>query len=132
MNGGVNGSIGVLICDDVGAMRALLAIVVDMQPGLHVVGEAQDGTQAIAQAERLQPDVILLDISMPIVTGLDALPAIKRVAPAAKVIALSSFEAVAVAADVLASGADRYLEKGAGPDAITAMIIDVAGLPTTV
>ena len=121
-----DGSVGVLICDDVDSMRVLLGVTVERRPGLRVVGEAADGEQAIAQAALLQPDVILLDLSMPRRTGLDALPEIKRVAPRAKVIILSAFVSSMISADVLAHGADRYLEKGADPDTIAAMIEEVA------
>ncbi len=121
-----DGSIGVLICDDVEAMRVLLGVTVGLRPGLRVVGEAEDGERAIEQADRLQPDVILLDLSMPRRTGLDALPEIKRVAPAAKIIVVSGFVSSMIAADVLARGADRYIEKGADPDAIAEMIEEVA------
>jgi DNA-binding NarL/FixJ family response regulator len=122
----LDGSVGVLICDDVESMRVLLGVIVELRPGLRVVGEAEDGEQAIAQAERLQPGVILLDLSMPRRTGLDALPAIKRVAPDAKVIVVSGFVSSMIAADVLARGADRYIEKGADPDTIASMIEEVA------
>lgn len=121
-----DGSVGVLICDDVESMRILLSVVVELRPGLHVAGEAGDGEQAIAEAERLQPDVVLLDLSMPRRTGLDALPEIKRVAPEAKVIVLSAFAATMLAPDVLALGAARYIEKGVDPDTIAAMIEEVA------
>lgn len=122
----MNGSVGVLICDDVESMRVLLGVIVGLRPGLDVVGEAEDGEQAISEAERLQPDVILLDLSMPRRTGLDALPEIKRVAPDAKVIVLSGFASSTVAADVLAHGAARYIEKGIDPDTIAATIEEVA------
>lgn len=122
----LDSSIGVLICDDVESMRVLLGVIVGLRPGLHVAGEAADGEQAIAEAARLQPDVILLDLSMPRRTGLDALPEIKRVAPEAKVIVLSAFAATMLAPDVLALGAARYIEKGVDPDTIAAMIEEVA------
>jgi DNA-binding NarL/FixJ family response regulator len=122
----LDGSVGVLICDDVASMRMLLGVTVERRPGLRVVGEAEDGEQAIEQAERLQPDVILLDLSMPRRTGLDALPEIKRVAPNAKVIVVSGFVSSMIAAEVLARGADGYIEKGVDPDAISAMIEEVA------
>lgn len=125
----LNGSIGVLICDDVESMRVLLGVVVGLRPGLHVVGEAADGEQSITEAARLQPDVVLLDLSMPRRTGLDALPEIKRVAPEAKVIVLSGFAAPMLAPDVLALGAARYIEKGIDPDTIAAMIEEVATAP---
>jgi len=118
--------ISVLICDDVAALRRLLTVVVESRTGLRVVGEAANGKQAIDQAKLLQPDVVLLDLSMPGVTGFDALPDIKLAAPAAKVIVLSGFSAAIVEADVLAHGADRYIEKGAAPDLI-ADAIEQAG-----
>ena len=115
-------SISVLICDDAADMRRLLVRIVELRDGLHVAGEAVDGLEAIAEAERLQPSVIVLDLSMPRMTGLEALPEIKRVAPAALVVVLSGFSASMVADDVLAQGADRYLEKGASPSLITETI----------
>lgn len=121
-----DGSIGVLICDDVESMRVLLGVVVGLRPGLRVVGEAADGDQAIREAARLQPDVVVLDLSMPRRSGLDALPEIKRVAPEARVIVLSGFAAAMLAAEVLALGADRYIEKGADPDTIATIIEEVA------
>jgi len=123
----VDGSIGVLICDDVAAMRELLGMIVERRPGLHVVGEAEDGEKAISEAERLQPDVILLDLSMPRRTGVDALPEIKRVAPAAKVIVLSGFAGSIMAADVIGLGAESYIEKGVSPATSADTIEKVAG-----
>ena len=117
--------IGVLICDDVPSMCVLLGVIVELRTGLRVVGEARNGDQAISAAERLQPDVVLLDLSMPVRTGFDALPEIKRVAPDAKVIVFSGFSTSVVADDVLAHGADRYIEKGVHPDVIADMIEEV-------
>lgn len=122
----LSGSIGVLVCDDVASIRTLLVAVIDSHTALRVVGQAANGEEAIAEAQRLQPDVILLDLSMPVLTGLDALPEIKRVAPQSKVIVLSGFAAVTIVEDALAHGADRFLEKGARPDTITALIEEVA------
>jgi DNA-binding NarL/FixJ family response regulator len=121
-----DGSIGVLICDDVEAFRDLLGAVVELRPRLRLLGEAGDGEQAIAEAERLQPDIILLDLSMPRLTGLEALPELKRVAPSARVIVLSGFATTMFAAEVLELGAARYIEKGVDPDTLAAVIEEVA------
>ena len=86
-----------------------------------VVGEAADGNAAIAQAELLQPDVILLDLSMPHRTGLEALPR-STGSPAAKVIILSGFAASVIEDDLLAHGAAGYIQKGIDPDEILAAI----------
>jgi two-component system invasion response regulator UvrY len=123
-NGG--GTIDVLICDDVDAMRMLLGAVIGLRPGLRVVGEARDGHEAISEARRLQPDVILLDLSMPLRTGFEALPEIREAAPDARVIVLSGFLAAAIEIDVLALGAALFIEKGAHPDEINDAIEAVA------
>jgi DNA-binding NarL/FixJ family response regulator len=120
------GEIGVLICDDLDAMRKLLRIVIELRPGLRVLGEACDGNEAIAEAKRLQPDVILLDLSMPVCTGFDALPEIKQVAPEAEIIVLSGFVGPTTATTVLARGAARCIEKGANPNEIATAIEEVA------
>jgi DNA-binding NarL/FixJ family response regulator len=124
--GAANGAvIDVLICDDVDAMRMLLGAVIGLRPGLRVAGEARNGNEAISEAKRLQPDVILLDLSMPLRTGFDALPEILQAAPGAQVIVLSGFLAATIETDVLALGAARFMEKGAHPDAINDAIESV-------
>lgn len=120
-----NDTIGVLICDDVDAMRTLLRVVVDLSPRLHVAGEARDGNEAVSQAERVQPDVVLLDLSMPVRTGLDALPDIRVAAPAAEVVVYSGLSGSIVEKQTLEAGASRFLEKGVDPEAIVSAIEDV-------
>ena len=126
---------GVLICDDNEAVRALVGLIVDRAVGLTVVGEAADGNEAIVEATRLQPDVIMLDLAMPVLSGLEAIPALRRIAPRAQIIVFSGFATASVAAQVLALGAARYLEKGANPDTIVATIeqalADAAGVPAS-
>ena len=112
----------VLICDDNAAMRTLLAVVVESSPALCVAGEAGDGDEAVAEARRHQPDVILLDLAMPRRSGLEALPELRSVAPDARIIVLSGFAAATVADQILELGAAAYLEKGTHPNAIVAAI----------
>jgi|SwirhisoilCB1_FD_contig_41_2809846_length_1117_multi_4_in_0_out_0_2 DNA-binding NarL/FixJ family response regulator len=108
----------VLVCDDYPAMRVLLREIIEVRPGMTAVGEAADGYEAIAEAKRLQPDVIVLDLAMPRKTGLAAIREIGRVAPAAKVIIFSGFSIASVGNDASALGAVLYLQKGASPEAI--------------
>jgi DNA-binding NarL/FixJ family response regulator len=115
-------SASVLICDDNEAMRMLLGMIIGGSPKLKVVGEASNGNDAVAQATRLQPTVILLDLAMPVRSGLDALPELRQVAPDARVIVYSGYAGKLVADEVLALGAAGYLEKGAPPDTIVATI----------
>jgi DNA-binding NarL/FixJ family response regulator len=114
--------VGVLVCDDNAAMRALLGVVVGTSPGLTTLGEASDGDEAIAEATRLQPDVILLDLAMPNRSGLEALAELRYVAPAAQIVVLSGFALTAAAEEVFALGAAAYLEKGSSPQAIITTI----------
>lgn len=111
-----------LICDDNDAMRSLLGAVVGASLGMRVVGEAADGNDAVVQATRLQPNVILLDLAMPIRSGLEALPELRKVAPDARIIVFSGFAGSIAADEVIALGAADYLEKGAHPDTIVATI----------
>jgi DNA-binding NarL/FixJ family response regulator len=125
-------AVGVLICDDSEALRALLRAVIGLRPSLRVVGEAGDGNAAIVEATRLQPDIILLDLAMPRRTGLEALPELRLVAPAAKIIVFSGFSTASVAEEVIELGAARYLSKGADPEAINDVIEEVAAQTTPI
>ena len=124
-----NAAASVLICDDNDAMRMLLGVIVGGSPTLEVVGEASNGNDAVVEATRLQPTVILLDLAMPVRSGLDALPELRQVAPDARVIVYSGFAGGIVADDVLALGAVGYLEKGAPPEAIVAIIEQALASP---
>jgi len=123
----------VLICDDNSSVRTLLGVIVDTSPGLRVTGEAADGNEAIIQATQLQPDVIMLDLAMPNLSGLEALPELRRVAPGAQIVVFSGFAAASVAEQAIALGAVSYLEKGASPETIVATIeealANAPGLP---
>lgn len=114
--------IRVLVCDDYAPMRSLLIAIIAERAGMASVGEAADGVEAIAEATRLQPDVILLDLAMPRKTGYQALQEIVRIAPRARIIVFSGFSVASFGEDVMGLGAISYLQKGASPDAIGAAI----------
>jgi len=115
-------SIRVLLCDDVEAFRALMRYSLQDHEGIEVVGEAADGNEGIRQACDLQPDVVLLDLSMPGCDGLEAIPVIRRNSPGVQIVALSGFTAERMAEPVLARGAQAYVEKGADVTEIVAAI----------
>jgi DNA-binding NarL/FixJ family response regulator len=102
----------VLVVDDCADLRNLVRLRLTTTDDFSVVGEASDGEDAIAQAAHLQPDIVVLDLSMPRMDGLEALPAILRVAPATRVVVFSGMNEGAAARQALAAGADRYVVKG--------------------
>lgn len=124
-------SIRLLVVDDHGIVRkgicALLAQVHDMQ----VVGEASDGEQAIAQAASLKPDVILMDLVMPKVDGVEAIRQILAQRPETRIIALTSFVADDKVFPAIKAGAVGYLLKDSEPEDLLATIRRVhAGEPS--
>jgi DNA-binding NarL/FixJ family response regulator len=76
----------VLIVDDNLIVRSMVRQVFELEPGFEVLGEAENGLEAIAQAEALRPDLIVLDLTMPVMTGLDAAPHLRKILPAVGII----------------------------------------------
>ena len=116
----------VLVCDDTRDIILLLLSELELHPDLEVVAEADNGRAAIDLARTHQPDVVVLDLAMPLMDGLEALPRILRVAPHTKVVVLSGFEARAMATRALALGARKYVEKGAPASDIADAVREVA------
>jgi DNA-binding NarL/FixJ family response regulator len=109
-------TIRILVVDDHGIVREGLKMVLGLEADFEVVGEAASGREAVAQATRLQPDVVLMDVLMDEVSGIDACRQIKSALPETKVLMLTSHDAAqAVEASVLA-GASGYLLKNGGRD----------------
>lgn len=105
--------IGVLLADDHAILRAGLRLLLDAQPDMQVVGETSDGLETLARAGELQPDVILLDLTMPNLGGLDALPLLKQRAPGIRVLILTMHDNEGYLRQALQSGAAGYVLKGA-------------------
>jgi DNA-binding NarL/FixJ family response regulator len=119
--------IRVLLCDDAEGFRALMRVSLAEDPSIEIVGEAADGVAGVEATAELQPDVVLLDMSMPRMGGLQAIPKMRRRAPRTSIIGLSSLSAARMAAPSKEIGAHSYLEKGAQLDEIRAAIHDAAG-----
>jgi DNA-binding NarL/FixJ family response regulator len=101
----------VLVVDDSSGFRGLLQMFLSSVPEVEVVGEAADGVAAVERAGQLQPDVVLLDLTMPLLDGIEAIPELLARAPGARVVALSGWGADRMARAALAKGAVAYLEK---------------------
>jgi DNA-binding NarL/FixJ family response regulator len=104
-----------ILADDVFDLRFMVKLALERSGRFVIVGEAENGDEAVEMARQHQPDLVLLDVSMPVKDGLEALPDIRKVSPEAKVVMLSGFEAARLAATALESGAAAYLEKGIPP-----------------
>jgi DNA-binding NarL/FixJ family response regulator len=98
-----------LLVDDNADLRFLVRSAVESRGGFEVVGEADDGRRGIELARELSPEIVLLDLDMPSMGGLEALPLIREAAPSAKVVVLSSFRRDDYESKVRAGGATGYL-----------------------
>ncbi|GAA1622291.1 response regulator transcription factor [Leucobacter chromiireducens subsp. solipictus] len=121
-----------LIVDDQAMVRAGFAAILDAQPDLTVVGQAADGAEGVALAQRLRPDVVLMDVRMPELNGLEATRQLMspppRVDHVPRVVILTTFDLDEYVHDALAAGASGFLLKDATPDElITAVRVVAAG-----
>jgi CheY-like chemotaxis protein len=106
----------VLVVDDTDDIRLLVRIGLGLEPDLEVCGEAVDGIDALEQAERLRPDVVLLDLGLPRMSGLEALPLLKERLPGVRVVVFTAD--VGAGAVALESGADDFVAKGSPPERV--------------
>ena len=116
----------VLVCDDEPRLRELIQAHWEEEDRVEIVGEASDGVEGVAAAARLQPDAILLDWYMPRLTGVEALPHLKRVAPDAAAVMWSSDVSPTAEATAQAAGGDCFLPKVVPLEELTAAVIDTA------
>jgi len=111
----ITGSIRMLLVDDHPLMRKGLIKLTRSQPGIQVVGEATNGCEAVERVRQLQPDLVLMDVSMPEMNGIEATRRIKAELPNTRVLGLSAHEDDFFAREMLAAGAEAFLSKSASP-----------------
>lgn len=104
----------VVVADDADGVRELVCLLLEMEPDFTIVGRARDGAEAIDVVLRTGPDLVLLDVAMPVLDGIAALPRVRRAVPTARVVVFTGFSAYTVRDQALALGADDVLEKGLG------------------
>ena len=109
-------TIRVLLVDDQALVRAGFRMVIDSQDDLTVVGEAGDGQAAIALVARCRPDVVVMDVRMPIMDGIEATRRITALGPAPKVVVLTTFDLDEHALQAIRAGASGFLLKDAPPE----------------
>ncbi|MEO7019990.1 MAG: response regulator transcription factor [Ktedonobacteraceae bacterium] len=121
-------TIHILLADDHTILRAGLKMMLNAQPDMEVVGEAQDGRQALHEAQRLHPDIILMDITMPDMNGIEATKQVKKQLPDVKVLILTMHENDEYVFQALRAGASGYmLKEAADTDLINALHVIQSG-----
>ncbi|MBI4671995.1 MAG: response regulator transcription factor [Chloroflexi bacterium] len=114
--------IRVLVADDHTIVREGVRLLLEAQPDIEVVGEAADGQEALVLVRQLRPDLVVMDLQMPILNGLEATRAIKHEFPQTQILALTMYESDEYFFQVLAAGASGYvLKKAASADLIAAI-----------
>jgi two-component system response regulator NreC len=114
--------IRILLVDDHAVVRAGLRMLLDADPELTIVGEAQDGAEGLRLTRELQPDVVLMDVSMPDMNGITATRLIKAQRPDVSVLALTMHEDDQYFFEMLAAGASGYVPKRAAPNDLVSAI----------
>ncbi|WP_030059316.1 MULTISPECIES: response regulator [Streptomyces] len=112
----------VLIADDQPLVRRGLTLILSPEPDFEVVGEAEDGAQAVALARRLSPDVVVMDIRMPVLDGVGATRELAAAVPECRVLALSTFDLDEYVVGALRAGAYGFLPKDSSPEELSAAI----------
>lgn len=112
----------ILLADDHAVLRSGLRLLLDSQPGLKVAGEAASGLEALSRAAELQPDLILLDLTMPGLGGLEAISALHRASPGVRILILTMHDDPQYLRQALKSGASGYvLKKAADTELLSAI-----------
>ncbi|HST90501.1 MAG TPA: response regulator transcription factor [Ktedonobacterales bacterium] len=125
---GKQAKVRVLLADDHTILRAGLKMMLNAQPDIEVVGEASDGRQVVVEAQRLLPDVILMDITMPEVNGIEATRQVKRLLPETRVLVLTMHENEEYLFQMLRAGAAGYmLKEAADTELISAIRVVSSG-----
>jgi DNA-binding NarL/FixJ family response regulator len=120
----------VVVCDDQSGYRRIVSTVLDLEPGLVVVGEAANGQEAVNLVKELRPDVLVLDIAMPVLDGLEALPLIHAASPETKVVMLTGVASDTFRNRAREGGAALFIEKGTNIQDVVEAVAGVCGGPS--
>ncbi len=114
--------VGVLVVDDYEPFRRFVCSTLGKRPGFQIIGEASDGLEAVQKAEELQPDLIVLDIGLPSLNGIEAARRIRKISPKSKILFASQESSGDIVQHALSSGALGYVVKGhAASELLTAV-----------
>jgi len=115
----------VLIADDTPDIRMLLRWSLESDDRFEIVGEASNGAEVLSLLSETEIDAILLDLAMPVMDGLQAIPRIKSESPSTRILVLSGFDQESMAGEALSRGADVYLEKGVAVSEVATVLAEL-------
>jgi DNA-binding NarL/FixJ family response regulator len=114
--------ITIIIVDDHPGVRNSVAVMLDLWDDFHLVGEAENGIEAVELCRRLRPDIVLMDLMMPVMDGIEAIEIIHQYYPSSRVIAITTFEGEERVQAALEAGAVAYLLKNCSVNKLAATI----------
>jgi two-component system, NarL family, response regulator NreC len=121
-------SLRVYICDNYGALRDLMRFALEDDPRIGVIGEAEDAITCVRELPEAQPDVLVLDLRMPGVTGLEAVPDIRAASPNTRIVIYSQYIDDKTAQELEAAGVEAWLPKDEDLSELRATVLSVGGL----
>jgi len=121
----------VLVVDDYGPWRLFVSSALQRRPELVIVGEVSDGLEAVQKAQELQPDLILLDVGLPTLNGIEVARRLRRISPAFKILFVSQESSEDVVREALSTGAQGYVVKANASHLLTAMNAVLGGVTTS-
>ena len=120
--------LSVYICDNYGALRDLMRFALEDDPRIQVVGEAEDAITCVRELPDARPDVLVLDLRMPGVTGLEAVPEIRGASPDTRIVVYSQYIDDRTEAELEEAGVEAWLKKDEDLNELRATVLSVGGL----